>query len=103
MKIVNFESFLETEVMANVIAGLEEVAAECKSLNIEYHLLIGDGEKVLPGFMERNKMGALVLDFMPLRDCLSWADLLKRSLPKDVPLCQASSLFISVLLSQVYI
>lgn len=87
---------METVVVANVIAGLEEVAAECKSLNIEYHLLIGNGEEVLPGFIERNKIGALVLDFMPLRDCLSWVDLLKKSLPKDVPLCQASGLFISI-------
>lgn len=61
---------------------------ECKSLNIEFHLLIGNGEEILPGFMEKNKLGALVLDFMPLRSVLSWADQLKKSLPKDMPLCQ---------------
>uniref|UniRef100_A0A1B6H369 Deoxyribodipyrimidine photo-lyase n=1 Tax=Cuerna arida TaxID=1464854 RepID=A0A1B6H369_9HEMI len=71
--------------------GLEEVASECKSLNIEFHLLIGNGEEVLPSFVEKNKIGAVVLDFMPLRDCLSWAQTLKKSLPKEVPLIQVDA------------
>ncbi|XP_054265708.1 deoxyribodipyrimidine photo-lyase [Macrosteles quadrilineatus] len=74
-----------------LLDGLKEVETECKSLNIEFHLLIGNGEEILPGFMEKNKLGALVLDFMPLRSVMSWADQLKKSLPKDVPLCQVDA------------
>lgn len=69
-------------------SGLKEVQAECKSLDIEFHLLIGNGEEVLPGFVEKHKIGAVVVDFMPLRECLDWASQLKKSLPEGVPLCQ---------------
>lgn len=72
------------------ITGLEEVKLECESLNVEFHLLIGNGEEVLPGFVEENKIGAVVIDFMPLRECMNWAEQLKKTLPKDIPLCQVS-------------
>lgn len=72
------------------IAGLEEVKLECESLNIEFHLLIGNGEEVLPEFVEENKIGAVVIDFMPLRECLEWSEKLKKTLATDIPLCQVS-------------
>lgn len=53
-------------------------------------MLIGDGELVLPSFVEKNKIGAVVIDFMPLKGPMSWADLLKNTLPKEVVLCQVS-------------
>uniref|UniRef100_A0A1B6CB85 Photolyase/cryptochrome alpha/beta domain-containing protein n=1 Tax=Clastoptera arizonana TaxID=38151 RepID=A0A1B6CB85_9HEMI len=74
-----------------ILKGLEEVAEECNNLNIEFHLLIGNGEDVLPSFIEDNKIGALVLDFFPLREPLNWAEMLKKTLPKDVSLCQVDA------------
>lgn len=74
-----------------LMKGLEELSAECKKLNIEFHLLIGDGETVLPPFVEAHKIGAVVMDFMPLRGPMAWAEQLKQTLPKDVPVCQVDA------------
>lgn len=84
----SFNTVILHKFFFNDLVGLEEVEAECRSLDIEFHMLIGNGEEVLPSFIEKNKIGALVIDFMPLRDVLSWADTLKKSLSKDIPLCQ---------------
>lgn len=87
------EKFLDATIRHYkfLMKGLEEVSAESKNLNIEFHLLIGDGETVLPSFVEKHKIGAVVLDFMPLRGPMSWAELLKETLPKDVALCQVDA------------
>ncbi|XP_039299515.1 deoxyribodipyrimidine photo-lyase, partial [Nilaparvata lugens] len=74
-----------------LLKGLEEVAEDCKKLNIQFNFLIGDGERVLPGFVEKNSIGAVVVDFMPLKGPMSWAEQLKKTLPKDVPLCQVDA------------
>ncbi|XP_075229488.1 deoxyribodipyrimidine photo-lyase-like isoform X2 [Lycorma delicatula] len=74
-----------------LLTSLKEAAAECKKLNIQFHMLVGDGELVLPPFIEKHKMGAVVIDFMPLKGPMSWAEQLKKTLPNEVPLCQVDA------------
>lgn len=69
-------------------SGLKEAEEDCKKLNIQFHFLIGCGKDILPDFVEKHKLGAVVIDFCPLRLPMSWADELSKSLPKDVPLVQ---------------
>lgn len=70
------------------VSGLKEVRKECEELNIQFHMLYGSGAEVMPDFIKKNKIGALVIDFMPLRNVMDYAEQLKKTLPKDVPLCQ---------------
>ncbi|XP_034231046.1 deoxyribodipyrimidine photo-lyase [Thrips palmi] len=74
-----------------LLKGLREVRKECEELNIEFHMLYGSGAEVMPDFIKKNKIGALVIDFMPLRNVMNYADQLKKTLPKDVPLCQVDA------------
>lgn len=43
-----------------MLDGLEEVAKDCKKLNINFHLLRGEHSKEIPAFVKENKIGALV-------------------------------------------
>ena len=72
--------------------GLQEIEKQCKQLDIEFHFLIGCGKDVLPSFVEEHKFGAVVIDFCPLRGPRSWAEELKTTLPKGVPLIQVRKL-----------
>ncbi|XP_061695305.1 CPD photolyase isoform X3 [Syngnathoides biaculeatus] len=74
-----------------MLKGLEEVEKECKSLDIQFHLLHGCAGKVLPGFVSDRGFGAVVTDFLPLREPLKWLDDVKKSLPDDVPLIQVDA------------
>ncbi|XP_061550120.1 CPD photolyase [Phycodurus eques] len=74
-----------------MLKGLEEVEKECKSLDIQFHLLSGSAGKVLPGFVSNRGFGAVVTDFSPLREPLKWLDDVKNSLPDDVPLIQVDA------------
>ena len=71
--------------------GLKEVRKECEELNINFHMLYGSGAEVMPDFVKKNNIGALVIDFMPLRNVMAYAEQLKKTLPKDVPLCQVDA------------
>ncbi|GBO99366.1 Deoxyribodipyrimidine photo-lyase [Eumeta japonica] len=68
--------------------SLEKVAAECKSLNISFHLLEGSGAEALPSWVVTHNIGAVVCDFNPLRVPLGWLEGAKKLLNKDVPLVQ---------------
>ncbi|XP_067008214.1 deoxyribodipyrimidine photo-lyase [Anabrus simplex] len=74
-----------------LLRGLEEVSEECKQLDIEFHLLIGEAVGVLPTFVEEHKMGAVVVDFSPLRTPMKWVEDVKKKLPSDVPFCQVDA------------
>ncbi|XP_051943603.1 CPD photolyase isoform X1 [Hippocampus zosterae] len=74
-----------------MLKGLEEVEKECKSLDIQFHLLHGSADKVLPGFVSERGFGAVVTDFLPLREPLKWLDDVKKALPDDVPLIQVDA------------
>lgn len=74
-----------------MLKGLEEVAKECRTLDIQFHLLHGSAGDVLPGFVSDRSLGAVVTDFSPLREPLQWLDDVKKKLPKDVPLIQVDA------------
>uniref|UniRef100_A0A8C6WFS5 Deoxyribodipyrimidine photo-lyase n=1 Tax=Neogobius melanostomus TaxID=47308 RepID=A0A8C6WFS5_9GOBI len=74
-----------------LLKGLEEVSQECKTLGIEFHLLHGLPGDVLPSFMSDRSLGAVVTDFLPLREPLQWLEDVKRKLPKDTPFIQVDA------------
>ncbi|XP_035526384.1 deoxyribodipyrimidine photo-lyase isoform X1 [Morone saxatilis] len=74
-----------------MLKGLEEVAKECKALDIQFHLLHGSAGDVLPGFVSDRSLGTVVTDFSPLREPLQWVEDLKKRLPKDIPLMQVDA------------
>ena len=49
-------------------------------------MLTGQAEEVLPIFIEKNKIGALICDFSPLRVAIGWLDSLKKKL--NIPIYQ---------------
>ncbi|KOB77153.1 DNA photolyase [Operophtera brumata] len=71
-----------------LLKGLEKVAADCKKLNISFHLLEGSGADVLPQWVVDHKIGAVVCDFNPLRTPMGWLEGVKKQLKKEVPLIQ---------------
>ncbi|KAM3603728.1 uncharacterized protein V6R79_001267 [Siganus canaliculatus] len=74
-----------------MLKGLKEVAKECRTLDIQFHLLRGSAGDVLPGFVSDRSFGAVVTDFSPLREPLQWLDDVKQKLPEDVPLIQVDA------------
>uniref|UniRef100_A0A1A7YNE1 Deoxyribodipyrimidine photo-lyase n=3 Tax=Iconisemion striatum TaxID=60296 RepID=A0A1A7YNE1_9TELE len=74
-----------------LLKGLEEVAKECKRLNIQFHLLRGAAGDLLPAFVSDQDFGAVVTDFSPLREHLQWLNDVQKKLKKDVPLMQVDA------------
>ncbi|XP_063074810.1 CPD photolyase [Engraulis encrasicolus] len=74
-----------------MIKGLQEVAKECKVLDIQFHLLSGFPGETLPGFIKEWNMGAVVTDFWPLRDPTQWVDDVKKAISPDIPLIQVDA------------
>ncbi len=61
---------------------------ELTELNIAFHMLLGEPDKVLPDFVKSKEIGGVVTDFTPMRKPLKWLEDVAEKLPKDVPLCQ---------------
>lgn len=74
-----------------MLKGLQEVAEECQSLNIHFHLLLGEASNVLPEFIKSNHVGGVVTDFCPLRVPRKWVTDVQNKLPPDVPFCQVDA------------
>ncbi|XP_018096830.2 CPD photolyase-like L homeolog isoform X1 [Xenopus laevis] len=74
-----------------MLKGLQEVAEECKELNIPFHLLIGYAKDILPNFVKDHAIGGVVTDFSPLRVPLQWVEDVGKCLPEDVPLVQVDA------------
>jgi deoxyribodipyrimidine photo-lyase len=74
-----------------MLDGLDEVAQDCKKLNISFHLLRGIHSEEIPKFVKTHQIGALICDFSPLRIHRGWVDSVKKELPKDVPLVQVDA------------
>lgn len=74
-----------------MLDGLEEVEQECKKLNIGFHLLRGQHLKEIPKFVTKNKIGAVVCDFSPLRIHRGWVDGIAKEIPENVPLIQVDA------------
>ncbi|KAL9958302.1 hypothetical protein ACROYT_G035302 [Oculina patagonica] len=71
-----------------MIKGLQEVEKELTELNIAFHMLLGEPDKVLPDFVKSKEIGGVVTDFTPMRKPLKWLEDVAEKLPKDVPVCQ---------------
>ncbi|KAG9273647.1 deoxyribodipyrimidine photo-lyase [Astyanax mexicanus] len=76
---------------AFMIRGLQEVAKECKSLDIQFHFLRGDPEQLLLDFVKSWNIGALVTDFNPLRLHLQWIENVRKGLPSNIPFLQVDA------------
>lgn len=74
-----------------LLKGLEEVAQECKGLNIHFELLIGPAKERLPVYVEAHDGAAVVCDFSPLRVPQQWIEDVKEKLPKNVPFIQVDA------------
>ncbi|KAG8581631.1 hypothetical protein GDO81_007743 [Engystomops pustulosus] len=85
--------FLEATIrhFGFMLKGLQEVAEDCKGLNIPFHLLIGYAKDVLPNFVKEHGIGGVVTDFSPLRVPMQWVSDVCERLPKDVPLVQVDA------------
>lgn len=71
-----------------MIKGLQEVEKELTALNISFHMLLGEPDKLLPSFVKSNNIGGIITDFTPLRKPMKWLDDVTTKLPKNVPVCQ---------------
>ncbi|XP_054014335.1 deoxyribodipyrimidine photo-lyase-like isoform X1 [Hylaeus anthracinus] len=74
-----------------LLKGLKEVEVECKALNIYFHLLHGEPKVNILEFVKVFKMGAVIVDFYPLKLPMSWIDDIQNDLPKDIPICQVDA------------
>lgn len=71
--------------------GLEELEAECKTLNIQFHFLIGSAADILPDFVKKHKLGAIVVDFMPVREHMLWTQQLADRVGSEIPVIQVDA------------
>ena len=65
-------------------------------MNVAFHVLLGEPDKVLPDFVKSKEIGGVVADFIPLRKPLKWVEDVAKKLPKNVPLCQVC-VFLSIM------
>lgn len=80
-------TFLEATIrhFKFMLRGLREVETDLKLKNISFHLLIGTAPEVLPKFVTDHQVGAVIVDFSPLRMSKEWTSKLSERLPEDVP------------------
>lgn len=71
-----------------LVKSLSEVSKDCKDLNINFHLLLGEPNSVVFDFIKKHGIGVLVVDFHPLRLPRFWLDDLKKKLSETIPICQ---------------
>ncbi|XP_076662481.1 deoxyribodipyrimidine photo-lyase [Halictus rubicundus] len=74
-----------------LLQGLEEVDEECKTLNINFHLLHEEPSDSIVKFVKTHKIGAVIVDFCPLKLPMSWIENVQNKLPEDVPFCQVDA------------
>jgi deoxyribodipyrimidine photo-lyase len=63
-----------------MLEGLREVKEKLDGLSIAFYVIKGQPGEVLPGFIEKYKVGSLVTDFNPLRIPVTWKKSLSRVL-----------------------
>ncbi|XP_076247501.1 deoxyribodipyrimidine photo-lyase [Calliopsis andreniformis] len=74
-----------------LLKGLMEVEQECATLNIKFHLLLGESHTTILEFIKKYEMGAVVTDFYPLKLPMSRLEDIQNNLPKDIPICQVDA------------
>jgi deoxyribodipyrimidine photo-lyase len=52
---------------------------------------MGPASEHIPSFILKNKIGAVVVDFSPLRISSKWIEELKKVLPSDIPIVQVDA------------
>ena len=62
-------------------------------MNIPFHILLGEPDKVLPDFIKSKEIGGVVTDFTPMRTPLKWLENVAKKLPTSVPVCQVLIVF----------
>ncbi|XP_025414512.1 deoxyribodipyrimidine photo-lyase, partial [Sipha flava] len=75
----------------HIFQGLEELESECNNLNIQFHFLIGCAADILPDFVKKHKLGAIVVDFMPVREHMLWTQQLAERIGSVVPVIQVDA------------
>ncbi|CAF1426606.1 unnamed protein product [Adineta ricciae] len=73
-----------------MLKGLREVEQECQQLNIIFHLLTGQAEKVLPKFVEKYQVGTIITDFSPLRVPRQWVENVAKKIT-TIPIVQVDA------------
>lgn len=71
-----------------MLEGLKEVEHDCRSLNINFHLLRGQAAEQIPTFTKKYKMGAVVADSSPLRIHREWVEDIRKNIAPEVPFIQ---------------
>ncbi|KAI4482664.1 hypothetical protein M0804_008517 [Polistes exclamans] len=74
-----------------LLNGLMEVEKECIDLNINFHLLDGEPSSLVPNFVKKYKIGAVITDFFPLKLPMGFVEEVMNKLPDDVPMCQVDA------------
>lgn len=68
-------------LMDSVITGLQEVAAELEAHKIGFSFVLGDPVKMIAALAQKQAVGAVVVDFSPLRVFREWHSELASTLP----------------------
>lgn len=74
-----------------LLGGLSEVAAECRSLDIQFHMLEGVASKRIPQLVKDLDIGGIVCDLWPMRLPRQWLEDLLHKLPDAVAVCQVDA------------
>ena len=75
-----------------MLEGLKEVAEECSSLDISFHLLAGPPpDQLTRKYLSSHQIGLLVADFSPLREPRGWLESLVSGLQSEVSVHQVDS------------
>lgn len=72
-----------------LLTGLQEVHRRLAEENIEFHLLAGSADNVLPAFLRKKKAALLVADFDPLRIKRNWRSTVAEAI--DIPFYEVDS------------
>ncbi|AUA60323.1 DNA photolyase [Operophtera brumata nucleopolyhedrovirus] len=71
--------------------GLKLVEAECKELNISFHMLDDSGDKVLVDWIKEHEIGIVVCDFNPLNEPMQCVNNVRSAIPKNAVLVQVDA------------
>lgn len=74
-----------------LIEGLKHVEAECKMLNISFHLLDDSGDMVLVDWIKQHSIGLVVCDFNPLNVPMQCVENVRKRMPKDAVFVQVDA------------
>ncbi|KAK9298414.1 hypothetical protein QLX08_008211 [Tetragonisca angustula] len=74
-----------------LLKGLLEIEKECKQLKINFHLLHGEPNMSILKFVKMYNIGAVIVDFYPLKLPMYWVDNVQKNLPKNIPICQVDA------------